>query len=57
MMKDEGLSCINREIVQWGVAVVCIAMAVIVWSDTLFGGSDCYSFYRSGNKMGGYGTR
>ena len=49
--------CINREIVQRRVAVVSIAMAVIVWSDMLFWGSDCYSFYRSENKMGGYGTR
>jgi len=49
--------CINREIVQWGVAVVSIAMAVVVWSHVLFWGSDCYSLYRSENEMGGYGTR
>ena len=55
------VSCINREIVRWRVAVVSIAiiaiMAVVVWSHMLFWGSDCYSFYRSENKMGGYGTR
>ena len=50
------VSGINREIVQWRVAMLSIAMALVVWSHMLFGGSDCYSFYRSENKMGGYGT-